>query len=79
MEIRMAAQDRLTGTLARWREHRRAKRQEAREREFFDRERARSAGTDADGYQHAAPTAGLIGFGDGDGGGGGGDGGGGGG
>lgn len=71
----MTAQDRRTGTLARWRERRRAKRQEAREREFFDRERARSAGTNADGYQHASSPAGLIGFGDGGGGDGGGGGG----
>lgn len=75
MEIRMTAQDRRTGTLARWRERRRAKRQEAREREFFNRERARSARTDTDGYQHAAPTAGMIGFGAGGGGDGGGGGG----
>ncbi len=68
------------GWFARWREHRRANRQQAIEREYFERERARSSGgaySTSSGYQHGAPTAGFwAGFG-GDGGGCGGDGGGG--
>ncbi len=63
---------------ARWREHRRAKRQQAAEREYFEHERARSAGSASSSpsaYQHRAPAAGWFGFG-GDGGGCGGDGGG---
>ena len=64
---------------ARWREHRRANRQQAIERKYFERERARSSGgayATPSAYPHGAPTAGWIGFG-GDGGGCGGDGGGG--
>jgi len=66
------------GWFARWREHRRANRQQAIERKYFERERARSSGgaySTSSAYQHGAP-AGWIGFG-GDGGGCGGDGGGG--
>jgi hypothetical protein len=37
------------GSFARWREHRRAKRQEALERRYFEMERARSSGTDDGG------------------------------
>lgn len=68
-----------SGWFARWREHRRTKRQEAIERAYDERERARAAGrapSSPSAYQHDAPVAGWLGFG-GDGGGcGGGDGGG---
>ncbi|MEJ7894847.1 MAG: hypothetical protein WKF94_19605 [Solirubrobacteraceae bacterium] len=66
------------GWFARWREHRRAKGQQAIERATFERERARSSGgaySTSSAYQHGAPAAGWTGFG-GDGGGCGGDGGG---
>lgn len=66
----MTDHDTPQGKLARWRGHRRAKRQQAREREYFDRERVGATGTDADGSQHIAPAAGVIGFGGRDGGGG---------
>lgn len=68
------------GWFERWREHRRAKRQQAIEREYFERERALASGgtrSTPGTYQHHAPTAGWFGFGGGDGGGCGGDGGGG--
>ncbi len=68
------------GWIARWREHRRTRRQEAIERAYFEHERtraARGARSAASARHHGAPVGGWLGFG-GDGGGGcsGGDGGG---
>ncbi len=54
------------GWVARWREHRRAKRQQAAEREYFEHERASAAGSASsspNAYQHRAPAAGWLGFG----------------
>jgi cytosine/adenosine deaminase-related metal-dependent hydrolase len=42
---------------ARWREHRRAKRQEARERQYFDIEHARSSGTTHSNVSDFAKTS----------------------
>lgn len=77
----MTEQNAEHGWFARWREHRRAKRQQVIEREGFEQERGRSRGaySTTSACQQGAPAGGWIGFG-GDGGGcGGGDGGGGGG
>ncbi len=66
----MSEQQKATRSwFARWREHRRAQRQQAFERDYFERERSSGLpDSTRSSYQHHAQTGGWFGFG-GDGGG----------